>query len=72
MNIDTLLATIRELRQENERLTADLAHMSEQAGGESCAAYAVENRKLRAELAAMRSQLAQRTMDDLPESCEGT
>lgn len=38
--------TIDELRSRNAKLEQDLEHMQSQAGADSCAAYAVRNRKL--------------------------
>jgi len=48
---DDLEAALPALLDELERLRGELAHMANDAGGDSCAAYAVENARMREALA---------------------
>jgi hypothetical protein len=61
--------SLLEAKLNNERLRSDLAHCRENAGDESCAGYALENQRLRMEVAEMKSQLAMtETQRDLARS----
>lgn len=49
-------AEVAALRAENERLRADLEHSTANAGGDSCADYALRNEALRAEVSELREE----------------